>query len=258
MPTVMGTSQAGDRSKPTVSFIVPALNEQDNLGPLVKRLTALDQPSRACEILIVDDASNDATYEVGSQLAAQNQRIRVLHKEQPRGIGRAIRHALPLAHGRLAVVVMADGVDPLESAVPEFCDKILGEGCHLVLLSRYTAPEDSASIPFSYKFFQWGFRLVTRYGLGIKFRDTTYAFRAFDRDFVLNLGLKSGGFEISPEITFKVILAGGKVGEVSGRQTRRVRGKSKFRFLRAFRGYSRVVLEALSLRLKPKASNHVS
>lgn len=233
-----------------VTFVVPALNEQDNLAPLIDRLTALDEVSRPCEVLIVDDASSDATYECGVRLAEQDPRIRILHKEQPRGLGHAIRHALPHARGKVAVVVMADGVDPLETAVPQFCNKVLREGCHLVLLSRYTAPSDSDSIPFSYKFFQSGFRLLTRYGLGIPFPDTTYAFRAFDVDFVRKLGLKSGGFEISPEITFKVVLTGGRVGEVSGRQTRRVRGKSKFRFFRAFSGYSRVVREAFYLRLR--------
>jgi glycosyltransferase involved in cell wall biosynthesis len=248
---MMGSRDSKDRGNPVLSFIVPALNEQDNLGPLVQRLAALEQQSRPCEILIVDDASNDATYDVGSRLAEEDSRVRILHKEQPRGLGRVIRHALPHVRGRVAVVVMADGVDPLETAVPQFCDKILVEGCHLVLLSRYTVPSDSDSIPFSYKVCQSGFRLLTRYGLGIKFPDTTYAFRAFDSDFVRNLGLTSSGFEISPEITFKVVFAGGRVGEVSGRQTRRVRGKSKFRFLRAFGGYSRVVLEGFYLRLRP-------
>ncbi len=244
----MEVSGAEGRSSPVVTFIIPALNEQDNLAPLINRLTALEQESRPCEIVIVDDASTDATYERGVQLAERDPRIRVLHKDAPRGLGRAVRHALPHVRGKLAVVVMADGVDPLETAVPQFCDKILLEGCHLVLLCRYTTPSDSDSIPFSYRFFQSGFRLVTKYGLGVRFRDTTYAFRAFDIDFARKLGLKSEGFEISPETTFKVILAGGKVGEVPGRQTRRLRGKSKFRFLKAVRGYSRVVLEGLYLR----------
>ena len=244
----MEVSGAEGRSSPVVTFIVPALNEEDNLAPLIERLTALERESRPCEIVIVDDASTDATYQRGSELAERDSRIRILHKDEPRGLGRAIRHALPHVRGKLAVVVMADGVDPLETAVPQFCDKILVEGCHLVLLCRYTTPSDSNSIPFSYRFFQSGFRLVTKYGLGVQFRDTTYAFRAFDVDFVRKLALKSEGFEISPETTFKVILAGGKVGEVPGRQTRRLRGKSKFRFLKAFRGYSRVVLEGLYLR----------
>lgn len=244
----MEVSGAESRSSPVVTFIIPALNEQDNLAPLIERLTALEQEARPCEIVIVDDASTDATYERGLQLAERDPRIRVLHKDAPRGLGRAVRHALPHVRGKLAVVVMADGVDPLETAVPQFCDKILVEGCHLVLLCRYTTPSDSDSIPFSYRFFQSGFRLVTKYGLGVPFRDTTYAFRAFDTDFARKLDLKSEGFEISPETTFKIILAGGKVGEVPGRQTRRLRGQSKFRFLKAFRGYSRVVLEGLYLR----------
>jgi glycosyltransferase involved in cell wall biosynthesis len=247
----MGTDALEARNNPHVSFIVPALNEQDNLAPLVERLLAIERDRRLpCEILIVDDSSNDATYEVGSRLAEQRPQVKVLHKEPPRGIGGAIRHALPHLRGRVAVVVMADGVDPLEEAVPQFSDKILKEGCHLVLLSRYATPADSASIPFSYKFFQFGYRFLTRFALGIKYRDTTYAFRAFDAPFARGLGLKSCGFEISPEITFKVILAGGKVGEVAGSQTRRLRGKSKFRFGRAFGGYSRVFLEAFYLRLR--------
>lgn len=234
---------------PELSFIVPALNEHDNLPPLVERLLALGPTSLAREILIIDDASGDDTYEVGSRLAEQDARVRIFRKDLPHGIGRAIRYGLPHVRGKVAVVVMADGVDPLEEAVPQFCDKILTEGCHLVLLSRYTIRADSASIPFSYKFFQAGFRFLTRYALGIKHSDTTYAFRAFDPAFVRGLGLKSSGFEISPEITFKVILARGKVGEVAGSQTRRLRGKSKFRFGRAFRGYSRVFIEAFYLRL---------
>jgi dolichol-phosphate mannosyltransferase len=242
--------------KPIVTFIVPARNEEENLGPLVARLAAIERTSYACEILIIDDASSDATYEVGTQLAMREPRVRILHKEKPQGIGRAIQYALPYVRGSLAIIVMADGVDPLETAVPQFCHKILKEGCDLVLLSRYTAASDSDSIPFTYKFFQSAYRFLTRYALSIRFRDTTYAFRAFDPKFVRNLGLKSGGFEISPEMTFKVIFAGGSVGEVSGRQTRRVSGKSKFRFVRAFPGYTRVLLEAFYLRFRTRRTGH--
>jgi len=238
---------------PVVTLIVPALNEEHDLPPLVDRLLAVERSlGHPCEILIVDDASDDHTYAVGCELAQQHEQVRVLHKGFPRGIGNAIRTALPEARGRVGVIVMADGVDPLESAVPQFCTKILNEGCHLVLLSRYLEPSDSDTIPFSYKFFHWGFRLLTRYALGIRFRDITYAFRAFDVGFLRNLPLTSQKFEISPEITFKTIFAGGKVGEVRGRQTRRVRGRSKFLFSKAFWGYTRVLLEAFSLRWQEK------
>jgi dolichol-phosphate mannosyltransferase len=232
---------------------VPALNEEHNLPPLTDRLLAVEKAlGHSCEILIVDDASDDNTYAVGCELAQHHGQVRVVHRDLPRGLGNAVRTGLAAARGYLGVVVMADGVDPLESALPEFCTKIMNEGCDLVLLSRYLEPGDADTIPFSYKFLHWGFRWLTRYALGIRFRDATYAFRAFKVDFLRSLGLRSKKFEISPEITFRTIFAGGKVGEVRGRQTRRVRGKSKFQFSKAFWGYTRVLLEACWLRWQVK------
>jgi hypothetical protein len=144
---------------------------------------------------------------------------------------------------------MADGVDPLEDAVPCFCHKVLHEDCRLVLLSRYTKPGDARSIPGSYKIFHGFFRFLTRWILGIPQSDTTYAFRAFDVDWMRSLPLRAAGFEISPEITFRTFFAGARIGEVTGRQTRRVRGQSSFRFGRVAPGYVWVVILGILLRL---------
>jgi len=159
-----------------------------------------------------------------------------------------VRFGLLHARGKVIVVVMADGVDPLETAVPEFCRLLLEDRCRLVLLSRYTDAGDAASIPASYRIFQALFRMATMKLMGLPYRDTTYAFRAFNVDFVRGLGLRSDGFEISPEITFRTFFAGGKIGEVAGRQSRRVRGVSNFRFAGVVRGYARVLLQGIGMR----------
>ncbi len=239
-------------NRPLVSFIVPALNEEENLLPLFGRLLDLENGlGRAIEIVVVDDCSADRTLEVARKAAVKHPQIQAFHKPLPHGLGRGIRFALDVVQGKAAVVVMADGVDPLETAVPEMCRKILEESCHLVLLSRYTDSTDSQTIPLSYKVGHLLFRLIVSGALGIPHRDTTYAFRAFDVEFVRRLGLRSDGFEISPEITFKTFYGGGKIGEVAGRQTRRVRGKSNFLFSEAARGYARILMEALGRRLLP-------
>ena len=102
---------------PVVSIIVPALNEEQNLPPLFQRLLdltrKLDQP---VEILLVDDASTDGTLRVAEEWARGHPEIRVHHKPLPHGLGRGIRAGIEQARGRIGVVVMADGVDPLESA----------------------------------------------------------------------------------------------------------------------------------------------
>lgn len=233
-----------------MSFIVPALNEEQNLPPLFERLLAIGRSlAMPIEILVVDDASDDRTLEVAREASERHPEIRPIHKPLPHGIGLGVRAGLDAARGRMGVVVMADGVDPLEEAVPLFCREILENGCQLALLSRYTAPGDARSIPLSYKVFHVLFRLVTRIGLGIPQADTTYAFRAFDVAWLRDLHLESSGFEISPEITFRTHYAGGKIGTVPGRQTRRTRGQSKFRFGRVAPGYTRILLLALGMRL---------
>ena len=236
--------------RPIISFIVPALNEELNLPPLFERLLGLEQrlnwPSEIC---VVDDCSRDGTLRVAQEWQARHPQIRPIHKPMPHGLGRGICTALQHVQGKVGIVVMADGVDPLEEAVPEFCKLVLDEGCQLVLLSRYLDPRDSQTIPLSYKVHHTIFRFCTAFLLGIPFRDTTYAFRAFDIPFVRGLNLHSGGFEISPEITFKTHFSGGKIGQVRGRQTRRVHGKSNFLFSRAARGYSKVLAEGFYLRL---------
>jgi dolichol-phosphate mannosyltransferase len=233
-----------------VSFIVPALNEELNLPFVLERLLALErklgQPS---EILVVDDASEDRTFEVARAASEVHPQIRPLRKPLPHGLGSGVRFAVERARGRVGIVVMADGVDPLETAVPLFCEKVLREGCHLVLLSRYIEPEDATSIPPSYKVFHRLFRFWTQNVLGIPYLDTTYAFRAFDLAFVRGLSLRSVGFEISPEITFRTFFSGGRIGEVPGRQTHRIRGRSAFRFTRVALSFARVALDGMLMRL---------
>ena len=236
-------------NQPVVSFIVPSLNEKLNLSPLFERLLVLeDKLGVPIEILVIDDASTDATLQVAEAAARVHHQISVFSKPLPHGIGRSIRAAIELVRGQMAVVVMADGVDPLEQAVPEFCTKILEKNCDLVLLSRYIDPADSRSLPLSYKLYHALFRFLTSRLMGLPYRDTTYAFRAFNIEFVRKLELRSNGFEISPEITFKTFFAGGRIDEVPGRQGRRFRGKSKFKFSKVARGYARVLGEGLRMR----------
>lgn len=233
-----------------MSFIVPALNEEQNLPALFERLLAIrHELGLPVEILVIDDASDDRTLEVAREAAQRHPQIRPVHKPLPHGIGLGVRSGLEAARGRIGIVVMADGVDPIEEAVPLFCRKVLDEECRLVLLSRYTAAGDAQSIPMSYKVFHVMFRFLTSKLLGIPHPDTTYAFRAFDVAWLRTLKLQAEGFEISPEITFRTHFAGGKICAVPGRQTRRVRGESKFRFRRVAPGYTRILLLGLGMRL---------
>lgn len=242
--------------KPEISIIVPCLNEEQNVPILVQKLVTLMEVNHlSAEILIVDDCSDDYTFREAFVLSNRDVRLKALHKGLPRGIGHAIRHGIEHASGKLGVVVMGDLVDPL-AAIPDFRDRIVKDGYKLVLLSRYTNPENHANIPFLYRFYHFWYQLLCRVLVGVRLRDITYAFRGFDLDYVRSLSLKSGGFEISPEITLKTWQSGGRICELKGRQGRRLSGESKFVFSRVGFGYARVLINATFTRFFGKLGYH--
>jgi dolichol-phosphate mannosyltransferase len=240
----MTTETERPPERPDVSVIIPCLNEEQNVPSVVDKLVRLlDATNVSAEILIVDDCSDDYTFREAFILSDRYPNVHALHKGLPRGIGHAIRFGIHHARGRVGVIVMGDGVDPI-AAIPDFRDQILHEGAQLVLLSRYGNPRDAVTIPWTYRFYQSIYRRLCRLAVGLPHRDPTYAYRAFDLDFARGLNLTSGGFEISPELTLKTWVRGGKITELFGQQGRRIVGESKFIFSRQAYGYARVLLDA--------------
>ena len=101
------------KMKPSISFIIPALNEEQNLATVVKEvLGALDDLFSAYEILIFDDGSNDATGEVADRLAEENENIRVIHNGANRGFGYNYREGVRLSKYDYIIMVPGDNEVP--------------------------------------------------------------------------------------------------------------------------------------------------
>jgi dolichol-phosphate mannosyltransferase len=144
--------------------------------------------------------------------------------------------------------VSSDGHDPVE-LLPTFLAK-LRSGCHLVQCSRYLRKEDSASVHFLYRAYQGIYRRAIRLLLGMTITDSTYGFRAFNRSYVHALGISANRFNICPEMTFKVLLSGGVVEYIPGRQGDPQHGGSqKFRLPFEIFGYANVLRQAWLYRL---------
>jgi 4,4'-diaponeurosporenoate glycosyltransferase len=90
---------------PTVSVIIPARNEEQNLPTLLRSLLA--QPAKPCEIIVVDDGSTDRTVELARQLGATVISSQTL-PEGWRGKTWACHQGAESAHGELLLFVDAD------------------------------------------------------------------------------------------------------------------------------------------------------
>jgi len=238
-----------DERPPALSVVVPAYKEGKNLTLVSDRLiTALEPSGIAYEVLLVDDASPDDTYQKAIEQMWKSPRIRALTKTTPRGMGNAIRHGISNARAPVIAVTMGDGSDDV-SKLPEMFRKISDEGYALVIGCRYRRRENYETIPMLYRFWSRLFRLTTWILLGLRLKDYTNAFRMFHRRIFTRYGPESGGFEISPEITFKGWFSSRRVTEVDVRHLKRASGQSNFSFLRAGPGYGRILLKAFVHRL---------
>ena len=127
--------------------------------------------------------------------------------------------------------------------------KVRDEGFALAIGSRYRHRRNYATVPLLYRFWSRLFRFVAWASIGVKVNDYTNAFRVFHRRIFARYGPESGGFEISPEITFKAWFASRRVTEVDVRHLKRSSGQSSFSFLRAGPGYGKILIKAFVNRL---------
>ena len=101
---------------PSITVIVPALNEEGNIRDTVtSALSALSERFPRHEILIFDDGSTDRTGETADSLVAEYPGVRVIHNEKTRGLGYCYRTGARLASCEYVVMVPGDNEHPADS-----------------------------------------------------------------------------------------------------------------------------------------------
>jgi peptidoglycan-N-acetylglucosamine deacetylase len=101
------TAQASESSKPFVSIIVPAYNEELVIAKTIDSLLASNYP--CFEIIVVDDGSLDRTSQVVRERFSGHSRVR-LFTEKNGGKAEALNFGLSYARGEIIVALDADTI----------------------------------------------------------------------------------------------------------------------------------------------------
>jgi polyisoprenyl-phosphate glycosyltransferase len=100
---------------PEISVVVPVFNEDENIGPLLKRLVpVLERVASSFEVIFVNDGSRDTTLAVLRAMHAQDARIKVVAFSRNFGKEIAIAAGLDFASGAATIIIDADLQHPPE------------------------------------------------------------------------------------------------------------------------------------------------
>lgn len=237
-----------------VSIIVPAHNEEDNLLILVKNLQDLIKREKLnAEIILVDDNSNDSTPQICDMFVRKYDNVFTIHRDGNQGMGNGLIEGTNQASGDVIIWVMADLSDDLNT-IRKFLEKIK-EGYDLVFGSRYMKRGSSGDLSFFKATASRGFAMLARLFIGVYVHDITNAFRAFKKNVIESLDLKSSDYAISPEFALKAYLAGFKLCEVPTTYRNRRRGKAKFKMFKMGKKYFKMFVWAFVQKYLKKKKN---
>ena len=235
---------AGGATGPVTWVVLPTYNEAENLPGISQAiLSALPGAS----LLVVDDNSPDGTGRVADGLAANEPRIRVLHRPGKEGLGRAYLDGFrAVLDGDTTIVVQMDADWSHDPAVlPSLVAPVERGDADLVIGSRYVRGGGVVDWGLARRAISLGGSLFARTVLQLQPHDLTGGFKAW-RSSTLGAipfdGVHAGGYVFQIEMTFRASRAGARIREVPITFRDRRVGQSKMS--------RRIVVEALIVVVK--------
>jgi glycosyltransferase involved in cell wall biosynthesis len=196
-------------SRELLSILVPVYNEARTVGSVIDRLLSIDLPIPR-EILVVNDGSVDGTAEVLDHLAGRGDPLQVIHAPVNAGKGAAIRLGLSHAKGTIIAIQDADlELDPAQ--LTSLTSPIVEGRARVVYGSRFLGRRPDA--PLLTIVANRVLTALTNLLFGSRITDMETCYKIMRADVARSLDLESNRFDIEPEITAKLLLAGHTIVE---------------------------------------------
>jgi glycosyltransferase involved in cell wall biosynthesis len=192
---------------PSISVVLPAYNEEENVGPAVMEVIGVVGPiADDYEVVVVDDGSRDGTAEKVCQLGERYPQVRLVQHKVNQGYGAALYSGFTSARKELVFFTDSDRQFDLTEI-----KKLLPFMDEYDLVLGYRAPRRD---PFMRKLNGWGWSALVTLLFGYTSRDIDCAFKLFRREIMDRINVESRGATFSAEFLVRAKRAGYRIHEV--------------------------------------------
>ena len=209
-------------------LVLPTYNEVENIE---RFLLHVRSSNPHLDIVVVDDVSPDGTGALVDKLAARDERLSVIHRRGPKGLGAAyvagFEHALRCGHEVILTMDADFSHDP--SVIAQLIEEIQN-GADVAIGSRYVPGGSIVGWPLHRMVLSRYGNFYTRFVLGLKPRDCTSGFRAYRASTLASIDLssiKGDGYVFLTSILRRIQQRRLTVTEVPITFVDRVEGQSK-------------------------------
>jgi glycosyltransferase involved in cell wall biosynthesis len=204
------------QSRPLVSLILPAFNEEAILEPnLAKIFKYLDDNSShyRWEVILVNDGSRDRTGEIAERIAATRSDFIVLHHPRNFGLGQALKFGFAHSAGDYVVSIDVD-LSYSTAHIGLLLDAIRATRAKIVLASPYMKGGTIGNVPRLRRILSiWANRFLSVLAHG-RLSTLTCLVRAYDGPFIRSLNLRAMGMEVMPEMIYKSMVLRATIDQV--------------------------------------------
>jgi glycosyltransferase involved in cell wall biosynthesis len=198
--------------EPCLSVVMPVYNEAATVVEMIQIVLA-QRPVQ--QLIVVDDASTDGTWEKVQQPAVKNEpRVTLVRQERNQGKGAALRAGFAQAKAFVVMVQDADlEYDPLEyhrvlkpilsgKADVVFGSRFLGAGAHRVLYFWHAVGNNLLT-------------MLSNMATNLNLTDMEACYKVFRRDLIQKIRIEEDRFGFEPEIVAKVARLNVRIYEVA-------------------------------------------
>lgn len=212
----------------SITVLIPIMNEEGNLPELYERVTSsLTGIGLPYEIVMVDDGSEDSSWEIISGLNRKDPRVIGLKHRRNFGKAQALSHGFAAARGDVVITMDGDLQDDPDE-LPRFIEK-LNDGYDLVSGWKVRRHDPLGKTAPS-KVFNWTVRKAS----GVQLHDFNCGFKAYRREVTQAIRLYGELHRFTPVLA---AAEGFRIGELPVQHHARKWGSSKYGWSRLTKGF---------------------